>query len=99
MPTDRWIPSVDEQGLLQLTPTVRAQRGHISVNHITEQIALRSTLAFGPSSRALFVAAAHTSAAIAKESQRLKEASLLLRPRRCSHYVNFSHGMQTSTSW
>jgi hypothetical protein len=73
VPTEPRIPSVDEQGLLQLTSTVRAQRGHVSVNHITEQIALRSTLAFGPSSRALFVAAAHTSAALAKESQRLKK--------------------------
>src|ERR671916_597113 len=37
VPTERWIPSVDEQGLLQLTPVVRAQRSHRAANHITER--------------------------------------------------------------
>ena len=45
VPAERRIPGVDEQGLLQLTPVLRAQRGHRAFNHSTEQIVLRSTSA------------------------------------------------------
>jgi hypothetical protein len=37
VPTERRIPSVDEQGFLQLTPVIRAQRSHRPANHITEK--------------------------------------------------------------